>query len=82
MTQEESKALNEIRGTGGYRVIEFSLKGALEDLNRVSDIDEDIHTSVEVQALGRKYAVIAIEKVLGEINVGFRPDTERSKTYE
>lgn len=82
MTNEEAKSLNEIRGTGGYRVIEQALKHALESLNRVSDIDDDSQTPIEVQALGRKYAIIAIEDVLEKINVGFKPETERSKTYE
>lgn len=80
MTHEEIQAIQEIQGTGGFRVIESLLEKKIAELDSVSSIDEKMETSVGVQALAKKYAVNIIKALKEDINLTAKPST--SKTYE
>ena len=75
MTQNDIKAIQEIQGTGGFRVIEFICSEKIKKLDSVLDV-----TTLE-EALGRKYAVTLLKELLEDLNLNPKPQGEK-RTYE
>lgn len=79
MTNEERESLETIKGTGGFRIIEYLAKQQVEKLNDVSTIPEENTAAV---ALGKKYASIAFKDFLTDLGLYSEVKPKINKTYE
>lgn len=82
MTQDEIKAIEEIKGTGGFRVMESLMRTKLDKLDSVSTVDENIGGNLEAIFLAKQYAVRILNEFLSEINLISKPKGETKRTYE
>jgi len=82
MTSEEIQAIDEIKGTKGFRVIEDLVYKQLDKLDRVSTLDLSSNNHLESSALARREAVKFLTEFLSEINLITKPDKNRRRTYE
>ena len=79
MTDNDIKALQEIQGSGGFRVMEFLIKEKMKKLESVMGVDKN--GLVAEQTLGRQLAYEVLSEFLKEINLS--PKSEKqSNTYE
>lgn len=81
MTQDEIKAIEEIKGTAGFRVIEFILQQALDKLDSISDMDFD-QPNIEAKAIGRGLAVKWCKDISEQINLSAKAERDNKRTYE
>lgn len=79
MTNEEMKSIQEIQGTGGFRVIEHLVTEKMKNLESVMGINKD--RLVAEQALARQLSVELLKEFLSEINL-LSVSKETRKTYE
>lgn len=82
MTSEEIQAVQEIQGSGGFRVIQFIGQKKLEELRNIENIDENSNAPIQNQALGRKYAAKIVKEFLEEINLLPTEIKETRRTHE
>ena len=82
ITENDKSAIHDIQGTGGFRVIEFLLNKKIEELDKCTNIDESLTTSIEGQALGRKLAVNLLKEFLSDIHILQKPQSQTQKTFE
>jgi len=82
MTSEEIKSIEEIRGTAGFRVIQFYLNKRIEELKSVMDLDKSSQIHVGIQALAKQKAVQLLTDFLSDLNINYKPQEEVRKTYE
>lgn len=81
MTTEEIKSIEDIQGTGGFRVIQYLISEKMKELESVNGIDLHSASSVGEQALARKLACELLTKFLIEINLS-SPTKVTRRTYE
>jgi hypothetical protein len=80
MTTEEQKALQDLQGLGGFRVMQSLIKAKMDKLASVMHIDK--HNLVAEQTLARQLAYEVLSEFLSEINLVVKPEGETRKTYE
>ena len=81
MTQKDLEAINEIKGTAGFRIIEYTIQQKIKELDSVSNIELQSQTAVGLQALAQKKAVKLLTSILEDLKFEVRPAT-KSNTYE
>lgn len=81
MTTEEIKAIQDIQGTAGFRVIESLLVKSIAELDSVSKIDLD-KPNIEAKAVGRSLAVKWCTDIKNEINLSVIPEKNKRRTHE
>jgi hypothetical protein len=80
MTSEEIKAIEEIQGTGGFRVIQSLVEAKLKKLESVMGIKRD--ALVAEQALARQLAFEALKEFLSDLQLTSPPEKDSRNTYE
>lgn len=80
MTNEEIKAIEEIQGTGGFRVIVTSVENKLKKVRDVMFIDRN--NLVAEQALARQLAVEVLTDFLSELKLTSPLEKSTKRTYE
>jgi hypothetical protein len=80
MTQEEQKALSDLQGLGGFRVMQKLITDKMLKLESVRGISKD--RLVAEQALARQLAYEVLSEFLSEINLSPKSDKETRRTYE
>lgn len=79
MTTEEIKAIQEIQGTGGFRVIQSLAQQKIDKADSVRRINKE--GMVAEQALARQLVVELLTEFLEEINLQ-SSNREAKRTYE
>jgi len=82
MTSDELKAIDEIRGTAGFRVIEYYLNKRIDELKSVMGLDGTSQIHVGIQALAKQKATQLLIDFLSDLNINYKPQEEVRKTYE
>lgn len=82
MTNDERKSIEDIQGTGGFRVIQSLVQKKINELDTVKDLDITANISIEHQAWAKKVSVEWLEKFLEEINLLPKEAKETRRTYE
>jgi hypothetical protein len=80
ITQEEKNQLKALASYPEYPVFLKVIKAVMDDLKDVTRISES--DDIAAQALGKKYAHEALEKVLGDLGLYMAEKTTKSNTYE
>lgn len=79
MTNEDLKAIQDIQGTAGFRVIRFLIQEKINKLESVMGINRD--GLIAEQALGRQLAYETLTEFLNELQI-FPTNKEVRRTYE
>jgi len=82
MTNEDIKAIQEIQGTAGFRVIQYLAEQKLDKLDRVSTLGTSSNTELDFSAAARRDAVLYLMEFLKEINLLPKEEKEKRRTYE
>ncbi len=80
MTPQEVKAIEEIRGTGGFRVIQSLAEDMLAKAKDVTLINRD--AMVAEQAIARQLTYEVLKQFLSELKLTSPPIKETKKTFE
>ena len=80
MTQDEIKALEDIQGTAGFRVIQFAVEAKIKKIESVMGINKE--GLVAEQALARQLAVEVLTEFLSELKLTTPLEKEVRRTYE
>lgn len=82
MTSEQVKAIQDIQGTAGFRVIEYLIQQKMKELDSVSDIDGRSETRAGIQALAKSKAVKLLKDFISDLQLNPVSEKETRKTYE
>ena len=80
MTNEEQKAIEDIQGTAGFRVIKASVEAKLKKVESVMGIDKN--ALVAEQALSRQLTYEVLREFLNELGLITPLEKELRRTYE
>jgi hypothetical protein len=80
MTTEEIKSIEEIQGTGGFRVLQFSVEDKLKRLDSVMEINKN--ELVAEQTIARQLAYEVLKEFFSELKLSSPLSKETRKTFE
>ena len=82
MTTDEIKAVKDISGTTGFKVIEYYVNKRIQELDSVMDLDIHANEDIGTQALGKQKAVKLLKEFINDLTFVESPPKEVRRTYE